>query len=685
MNINLGSLFVNNESEKMQQMQQMQQPGGTEVRDVPSDAKIADIRNLLPGQLFEGDVDDINNLQVRILLDDNTILNATMNEAVNLNIGDHVVFQVKENTDSKILIRPFQMGNDNQLILKALNNSGITVNDKNASVVKELMAQGQPLDKQTITDIIRLSNRFPQAELQGIVELKKHGIPVTADNLSMYKAYSEGDAGISESFKNISNELPSVMESAFSGAGSREVMAFVTDILDIIMPEESYSDGSMKGNTVSPDGGQAVVQGENSAAVDNLSDMPQSTEVISKNDIHLPEINNQPDNSASADNAAVINKSIDVSENISYYSMDNTVKMQNIESGTVSNAEHMQNNAEESNNTDNSDIISSNTRENITEGSSAGNNVINNNAVAGEGLHDKLIYLFNNALMSGQAKGTDDNIKILTRGKNAMEDKVSSAIKRFGEMALNVENDRDIQSVKSEILEIFKDAKPSERIMMAQSEPFRKLIHKAVEKNLFIKPDNISNSPNPKEDVERIYERVRQQLEKLTDVVKDATGKGIVNEHDTSSLMNNVKTAGQNLNFMNDLNHMSSYVQIPVKFSGQESEGELYVYNKNVKKTVEEGISAFLHFDLENLGATDIRIHLKNKGLRLGFEINDEISVRLVDEHIGELADRLTKKGYSVNYNVEMKQKEEHNTLKEIFERDERQISIKRYTLDIRT
>lgn len=684
MNINLGSLFVNNESEKMQQMQQMQQ-GGTEIKDVPSEVKIADIRNLPVGQLFEGDVYDINNLQVRILLDGNTILNATMNEAVNLNIGDHVVFQVKENTDSKILIRPFQMGNDNQLILKALNNSGITVNDKNVSVVKELMAQGQPLDKQTITDIIRLSNRFPQAELQGIVELKKHGIPVTADNLSMYKAYSEGDAGISESFKNISNELPSVMESAFSGAGSREVMAFVTDILDIIMPEETYSDGSMNGNTVSPDGGQAVVQGENSAAVDNPSDMPQSTEVISKNDIHLPEINNQPDNSVSADNAAVINKSIDGSENVSDYSLDNTVKMQNIESGTVSNAEHMQNNAKESNNTDNSDTISSNTRENITEGSSAGNNVINNNAVAGEGIHDKLISLFNNALMPGQAKGTDDNIKIFTRGKNAMEDKVSSAIKRFGEMALNVENDRDIQSVKSEILEIFKDAKPSERIMMAQSEPFRKLIHKAVEKNLFIKPDNISNSPNPKEDVERIYERVRQQLEKLTDVVKDATGKGIVNEHDTSSLMNNVKTAGQNLNFMNDLNHMSSYVQIPVKFSGQESEGELYVYNKNVKKTVEEGISAFLHFDLENLGATDIRIHLKNKGLRLGFEINDEISVRLVDEHIGELADRLTKKGYSVNYNVEMKQKEEHNTLKEIFERDERQISIKRYTLDIRT
>ena len=361
MNINLGSLFVNNESEKMQQMQQMQQ-GGTEIKDVPSEVKIADIRNLPVGQLFEGDVYDINNLQVRILLDGNTILNATMNEAVNLNIGDHVVFQVKENTDSKILIRPFQMGNDNQLILKALNNSGITVNDKNVSVVKELMAQGQPLDKQTITDIIRLSNRFPQAELQGIVELKKHDIPVTADNLSMYKAYSEGDAGISQRFKNISNELPSVMVNAFSGAGSREVMAFVTDILDIIMPEESYYDGSMNGNTASPDGGQAVVQGENSAAVDNPSDMPQSTEVISKNDIHLPEINNQPDNSVSYDNAAVINKSIDGSENVSDYSMDNTVKMQNIESGTVSNAEHMQNNAKESNNTDNSDTISSNTR-----------------------------------------------------------------------------------------------------------------------------------------------------------------------------------------------------------------------------------------------------------------------------------------------------------------------------------
>lgn len=729
MNINLGSLFINNEGSNM--MQQIQQADNGEIKEALLNGKVADIKSLLPGMLFEGDVADINSLQVKIILDNSSVLNASMKEAVNLNIGDHVIFQVKENSGSKLVIKPFQSDEGSAVITKALNTSGITINEKNVAVVKELMAQGQPLDKNTIMNTVRLFNRFPEAELTDIIALKKHDIPVTADNVAMYKAYSEGNANISASLVNVADDVPKVIENILSESDNSQTINVVSDILDIIMPEEPS-------DAINPyDNNLAVHESENVQATEDIKigqelQEDEKFQVISKehsevqmgetvqNDskTYEPKVQEQQytdkkDAVVSEDGKVI--KSVIIKESTEqqqstkifepqekqvqeYSRVENSIS-KNMKIPTETFTKVLKEMPSEMSKETPSEILKETPSEiskgmpaeisrgmpaEISKGMPSEISKGMQSEISKEmplEISREISSQISRELLSEISKETHAQIPATN------EDKLAPAIKIFENIAEKVDEDKsiDMKSVKQDIIKIFEEAEPEQRKIMAESEPFKKLVHNAIKKNMFIKPDIIRESDNPKEEIGKLYEKVREQLEKLSESVKDAVTKGVLNEKQSSTLLNNIKTANQNFNFMNELNHMASYIQIPVKFTGQEAAGELYVYNRNVKKTVEEGISAFLHFDLENLGVTDIRINLKNKGLRIGFELNDEVSVKLVEEHIDELICRLKEKGYSVNCSVEHKDKTENNSLERIFEQDKKQVSIKRYTLDIRT
>ncbi|MDE5781304.1 MAG: flagellar hook-length control protein FliK, partial [Lachnospiraceae bacterium] len=672
-------------------MQQIQQTDNGEIKEALLNGKIADIKSLLPGMLFEGDVADIKNLQVKIILDNNSVLNASMKEAVNLNIGEHVIFQVKENSGSKLVIKPFQSDEGSAVITKALNTSGITINEKNVAVVKELMAQGQPLDKNTIMDTVRLFNKFPEAELTDIIELKKHDIPVTSDNIAMYKAYSEGNANISENLANVADDVPKVIENILSESDNSQTMNVVSDILDIIMPEESSDAINPYDNMVAVNEsenvqvsgdiktGQELQENEKFQPVSKEHSEVQMRETVQNySKTYEPKVQEQQ-YSDKIHEAVVSEDGKVIKSVISKESTEQQLtKIFEPQEKQVQEYDRVESSASKSMQIP-TETFTKVLKEMPSEMSKEMPSQMSKE-IPSE-VSEEIPSEIPGKVLSEISKEAPVQVPVTN------EDKLASAIKFFENIAEKVEKDKnvDMKSVKQHILKIFEESEPEQRKVMAESEPFKNLVHNAIKKNMFIKPDIIRESDNPKEEIGKLYEKVKVQLEKLSESVKDAVTKGMLNEKQSSTLLNNIKTTNQNLNFMNELNHMASYIQIPVKFTGQEATGELYVYNRNVKKTVEEGISAFLHFDLENLGVTDIRINLKDKGLRIGFELGDEISVKLVEKHIDELLSRLKEKGYSVNCSVEHKDKTDNNSLEKIFEQDKKQVSIKRYTFDIRT
>ena len=158
------------------------------------------------------------------------------------------------------------------------------------------------------------------------------------------------------------------------------------------------------------------------------------------------------------------------------------------------------------------------------------------------------------------------------------------------------------------------------------------------------------------------------------------TGNKDTTLYQTTSNMRN------NMQFMQDLSQMAAYIQLPVKLNESKAHGDLYVFNrKNGKPVNKDSITAFLHLDLEHLGATDVDVLLEGKTLKTQFSLKDITSVKLVEEHLDELKERLTKRGYSVTLNaLVMPDSSNENAFMNMLENDKPQISIKRYSFDVR-
>ena len=114
----------------------------------------------------------------------------------------------------------------------------------------------------------------------------------------------------------------------------------------------------------------------------------------------------------------------------------------------------------------------------------------------------------------------------------------------------------------------------------------------------------------------------------------------------------------------------------------------MYVYNRRRNKKInDDTLTAFLHLQLDYLGATDINISLKKNSVTAKFTLDDETSRNLVEDNLGELAERLEKIGYNVTISTELSEKksQEFNAILPITSNNENAVSIKRYIFDIRT
>jgi len=112
------------------------------------------LKNLSIGDEFNGKVLSVIGQDVEIRLDNGNIINATMTEDFNFNIGDDIKFAIKDNSQQQIVIKPqVNLKDEFVLIDKALDNAKIPPTDKNVDLVRELVRQNMPIDKETVTNL----------------------------------------------------------------------------------------------------------------------------------------------------------------------------------------------------------------------------------------------------------------------------------------------------------------------------------------------------------------------------------------------------------------------------------------------------------------------------------------------------------------------------------------------------
>lgn len=176
---------------------------------------------------------------------------------------------------------------------------------------------------------------------------------------------------------------------------------------------------------------------------------------------------------------------------------------------------------------------------------------------------------------------------------------------------------------------------------------YQKLLSHVMEEQWLVQPQDLKT----KDKLGELYERLNRQMEQIDKILK-ATG----NEH--TPLARGAEQVRGNMEFMNEVNQIYNYVQIPLKLSGQNANGDLYVYTNKKKPREKDGeLSAFLHLDMEHLGSTDVFVKMKGRAVDTNFTFSDDESFALVQKFLPILDAKLAALGYTSTITVSSEQK----------------------------
>ena len=264
---------------------------------------------------------------------------------------------------------------------------------------------------------------------------------------------------------------------------------------------------------------------------------------------------------------------------------------------------------------------------------------------------------------TGNVPQTDSAAQTLQRDTVLTDrqwDTLSNLLKELGVDEDKAEQIKNGELPPKEVLSLIREFMPKTgasemhaRVMerLFEGKELETLLKEEVGKQWLIEPKDVADPHK----VEQLYERVREQSMRLHEAMQEA-GKADV------PVARSVQNLQSNVDFMNQLNHMFTYIQLPLKLAGNNAHGDLYVYTNKKNLAAKDGnISALLHLDMEHLGALDVYVAMQQNKVNTNFTFQDESSLDLIAEHISLLDERLAKRGYNLNAQFSVKEETEQD------------------------
>ncbi len=204
----------------------------------------------------------------------------------------------------------------------------------------------------------------------------------------------------------------------------------------------------------------------------------------------------------------------------------------------------------------------------------------------------------------------------------------------------------DLAKLVQEILQKGSFSKRLLRQMMG-SEGVRSLLQNRMEEHWLLQPEQGVN----RDSVELLYRRLQEQTARLSETLEHA---GVEN----SGLAKSAQTLQENVNFLNQLNQAYTYVQLPMKLSGQNTHGDLYVYTRKKNLAKQDGnVSALLHLDMAHLGSMDVYVAMNHDRVQTKFYLEREEFLDLLEQNLPLLQDHLKRRGYTAESEVLLHEK----------------------------
>ena len=208
---------------------------------------------------------------------------------------------------------------------------------------------------------------------------------------------------------------------------------------------------------------------------------------------------------------------------------------------------------------------------------------------------------------------------------------------------------------------------------LLESKEFKHVLKSEMNRQWLMFPEEVAEEHS----VDKLYERLNSQMNRLGQALEQAT------KADTP-LARTVSNVTSNIDFMNQMNQMFTYVQIPLKMHGKEANGELFVYTNKKSLAKKDGsVSALLHLDMEYLGSVDVYVALNDRKVSTKFYMQDDRALDLIAQNIDMLNKRLEQRGYSANAEF-INREENTNVMEEILKQNKNISTLAGYSFDAR-
>lgn len=578
-----------------------------------------DVTQLVPGDTFQGEITSVNGEDVQIQLANGQYMVAKLERDVQVAIGQVLNLQVQSNKDNRVVLKPVQDGRMQMLRVgeMALRAAHMAVNDKNLALVSKLIENGMSIDKNTLMLFNRLTLQNPNAGMAELIRLTKLQLPVNDTNIAQIQNYQNMEHRLLDGIKEASEEILKFYEAlAGKAQGQGNQGASVNNVMS-----DAGQGAAAPGNAALEVGGKFMEQvlvllageeGQNSEAkqmVNGNNNMGNQQE----------NQNIQNDSTLQADE-----------ENL----QEKDIRNQTADNGGVKN------NAQEH-------ILQENHNGREVSGKDTGQL-----PKVGESMADE------------QQKGVQADSKQLDAILSQLKGEKTTLLPAKM-ISLIREGKLDIKDMKQLLLdsEIGRQLTTGQKAVIFRSEPFQSMLKNGLQKQWTLTPQDLMQEGK----VEEFYQRLAKESSQLARMMNEAMQAG--GQTGNASQARAMGNINENVEFMNQMNQMFSYVQLPMKLSNSQAHGDLYVYTNKKNLARRDGmLTAFLHLDMDYLGALDVSISLQTEKNQVTTKFYlDEDSIKLVGEHMDELSQRLLKKGYQCK-NMVLEKDEDKTVLEHIEE-----------------
>lgn len=584
---------------------------GTTGSAASANTQGVDVTQLQPGDTFQGEIVSVNGEDVQIQLANGQYMAAKLERDVQLALGQVMNLQVQSNKDNRVVLKPVYDGKMQMLRVgeAALRAAHMAVNDRTMSLVSTLLENGMSINKNTLMLFNRLTLQNPNASMADLIKLSKLQLPINDNNLSQFQKYENMDHKLLEGIREASDEILKLYDT-------------LTEKTDV------HGNQNLSGNSMT-NVAQGAIVGQ--TALENGGKFLEQVLLLLTGKEDQSTGTQNTTNKSNNPNTTVLqeNQSAQTSENI----QSNTE--QKVQGSVQNQIESLDSKA------DSKAALQEQVDKTISQDTEQ--------AFKQEGTGNNRTGIVSNGLLN----------QLKNEPLQTIPNKIISLIREGMK-----EGNLTLKDVKQLLLdsEIGRQLTTEQKSEIFHSEPFRSMLKNGLQKQWTLSPQDLVQEGK----VEEFYQKLARESSQLARMMNEAMQSASQGSSGTQARA--MANLSENIEFMNQMNQMFTYVQLPLKFGNSQAHGDLYVYTNKKNMARKDGmLTAFLHLDMDHLGALDVSISLQTERNQVTTKFYlDEASIVLVEGHIDELSQRLMKKGYQCKNMI--LEKEEDKTVLEHME-----------------